>query len=232
MKSSKVAAFCLAVVVSSHQVALGQSPIPATDSVVQEGISDARTIVANITVAPGSPGWLGRLARKVQLGMCLKNFEKMLKKGKVIGGDPRVRGTQAATTPESQRNGQSVSTTGVGVGDEKILLGPNTPAMHPTERGQKFIHEGARVKQRYEITNATLLPGNGGPGPAAPAGERCRWLQNEREVYEADAEYYEEAAAQAQAAGAAANVVNALQKTAQQKRDKADSIKKELERDC
>lgn len=96
----------------------------------------------------------------------------------------------------------------------------------------KFIHEGARVKQRHEITNAAALPNNGGPGPAAPPGERCRWLRNEFEVYDTDADYYEEAADQAAAAGAAAKVVNAYRAAGKQRRNKADSIKKEIQRDC
>lgn len=233
MKVILDATCCLALVVASSQVAVCQrGAIPEGDQVVQAGITDATTIITNITVTPGQPGWLEKLVRKVQMGMCLRNFKKMLKDGKVIGGDPEVKGTQAATTPEAQQAGQSINTTGVGVGTEEILLGPGTPNLHPTERGQKFIHEGARVKQRRETTNATMLPNNGGPGPNAPPGERCRWLRLEFQVYDTDADYFEEAADQAQAAAAADAAVNALRDIAKQKRNKANAIKNEFARYC
>jgi len=75
-------------------------------------------------------------------------------------------------------------------------------------------------------------PFNTGPGAAAPAGERCKWLQTEHEVYDTDADYFEEAADQAQAAGQPAGNVNALNAAARQSRNKANSLLNEWLRDC
>jgi hypothetical protein len=216
----------------SRSVACQRGPIPPNSAVVQEGISTARTIINNISVTPGQAGWVDKLARKLQMSICLSNFERMLKKGKVIGGDPRLKGSQAAATPEVEQDGQAIRTTGVGVGGEEILLGPSIPTAHPIERGQKFIHEGARVKQRMELTVAALLPNNGGPGGSSPPGERCAWLRNEFEVYNTDADFYQEAADQAQAAGANAEVVDALRDASERRRKKASALAAEIDRDC
>lgn len=235
MRAAIAVACCVAFILTLSPAAVSQrGPVPPNDPGVQAGVADATAIITNINVSPGQPGWVDRLARKIQMSMCLRNFQKMLKDGKVIVNDPRVRGAQAATTPESSQDGQSVRTTGVGVGNEEILLGPDIkPPMHPLEMGQKFMHEGARVKQASAITNATLLPGNQGPGPDAPPGERCKWLRHEFEVYDTDADYYAEAAQQAQAQGAPANTVQAINNAAQMRRNKADSIKKEIDQeDC
>jgi hypothetical protein len=118
------------------------------------------------------------------------------------------------------------------VGDEKILLATNIVTAHALEKGQKFIHEGDRVKQRMDLTVATLLPNNGGPGGNAPPGERCQWLRNEFEVYNTDADFYQEAANQAQAAGADAGFVDALRDASEARRKKANAIAAEIDRDC
>jgi hypothetical protein len=225
-------AFCLAVFALASTAASQRAPISPADPSVGAGIADARITINNIVVAPGEPGWVDRFVLKTHMSACLLNFEKMLRDGKVIGGDPRLGGTQVASNPESVQNGKSIQTTGVGIGAEEILLGPAFNQCHPLERGQKCIHEGARVKQRLEKTDATLLPNNGGPGPNAPPGERCDWLRTELVVYDTDAAYYSAAASQAQAAGAPPHVVSALQKASQQRQVKADGIREELNRDC
>jgi hypothetical protein len=89
----------------SKPVACQGGPIPANSPVVQQGISEARSIINGISVAPGQAGWVERLARKMQMSVCLSNFERMLRKGKVIGNAPQLRGNQAATTPEVERDG-------------------------------------------------------------------------------------------------------------------------------
>jgi len=225
----------VALVLFLSQLALCQQPIHEDAFVVQQGIGDARSAINSIPLPdPLDPAFIPTLLKKAALSLYLFNFEKMLKAKKVISGDPRVAGGgggMAATTQENGAGAMGTNTSGVGSGEEQILLGPAVTQMHPLQRGQKFIHEGLRVKQKLSVTNAAMLPVNGGPGPLAPAGERCKWLKNELAAYKADQDYYEAASAQATAAGNAAKAA-ALDDSAGQIKKKIEQLENDIANNC
>jgi hypothetical protein len=216
---------------SASEVAVCQrAVVAANDPATATGVTAATGTANGITVNVGAPGWVDRLLLKMKITMCIRNFQKMLKTGRVFTGDPRTVGAQAATTGETNTNGAVTGTSGVGIGREQILLGPDilnpTVDLDPFERGQKFIHEGCRTKQRWQLTAATLQP-NGQPSPDAPGEERCRYLWNEYEVFKNDADYYDEVANQAAAADKPA-----FQRAAKARRDHANAVMAEIAANC
>lgn len=128
------------------------------------------------------------MARQRLIRIGIRNFRRMADAGRVEidASGNRLRGLQAATSSESTAGGVNRSSAAVGVGDERISLGPgfadprfSTDPAGPVVLAQKFVHEGWRTKITIATTAAAMQGSPPQPGPAAPPAERCAWLENQ-----------------------------------------------------
>lgn len=71
--------------------------------------------------------------------------------------DPRTNG--GITFPESIKGGKIVRTSGVGVGEECVVLGPGVFAADVARVMSLVFHEGLRTKEQSEATLPPLGPG-------------------------------------------------------------------------
>lgn len=227
-------ASAIAVSVLAPALACQSAPIPSIITATDAARLTAAADSADVTPIPDAVGFWGGLA--IMAG--LDNANKMIgKEGKVKNSNNAPgypEGGQAATSAESVRNGEAVRTSAVGAGDETIFLGPAVlyPDSSPVLVAQKLMHEGLRCKLTITTTMAAALPGaNQGPGPAAPPGERCRWLKNEIFILLVDEMYFAAASQRATAAGNS-NAAADFDRRRKQRENKRVALQQEYEREC